>query len=119
MELDRIYALEEISEEDGMKVADLEIEFAEMDGYTAESSAGDLLLGVGIPLDKHDGPMSSLAPGLKLRVLLAQVLFGNPDILLLDEPTNNTCTRLLHLSDHYRYMIFLLNNDLSMKNLPI
>lgn len=88
-ERDRIYALEEISEEDGMKVADLEIEFAEMDGYTAESSAGDLLLGVGIPLDKHDGPMSSLAPGLKLRVLLAQVLFGNPDILLLDEPTNN------------------------------
>jgi len=88
-ERDRIYALEEISEEDGMKVADLEIEFAEMDGYTAESSAGDLLLGVGIPLDKHDGPMSSLTPGLKLRVLLAQVLFGNPDILLLDEPTNN------------------------------
>lgn len=88
-ERDRIYALEEISEKDGMKVADLEIEFAEMDGYSAESSAGDLLLGVGIPLDKHDGPMSSLAPGLKLRVLLAQVLFGNPDILLLDEPTNN------------------------------
>ena len=88
-ERDRIYSLPEMSEEEGMRVAELEIEFAEMDGYTAESRAGELLLGLEIPLEQHDGPMSAVAPGWKLRVLLAQVLFADPDILLLDEPTNN------------------------------
>ncbi len=88
-ERDRIYNLPEMSEEDGLKVADLETEFGEMDGYTAESRAGELLLGVGIPVEQHFGPMSEVAPGWKLRVLLAQALFANPDILLLDEPTNN------------------------------
>jgi len=88
-ERERIYALPNMSEEDGMKVGDLEMEFAEMDGYTAESRAGDLLLGVGIPLEQHEGLMSAIAPGWKLRVLLAQALFADPDILLLDEPTNN------------------------------
>src|SRR5690554_8204779 len=71
-ERDRIYSLPEMSEEDGMAVADLEVEFAEMDGYTAESRAGELLLGLDIPLEQHEGPMSSLAPGWKLRELLAQ-----------------------------------------------
>ena len=88
-ERDRIYSLPEMSEDEGMIVADLEIKFGEMDGYTAESRAGDLLLGVGIALEQHTGPMSAVAPGWKLRVLLAQALFANPDILLLDEPTNN------------------------------
>jgi ATPase subunit of ABC transporter with duplicated ATPase domains len=88
-ERDRIYSLTEMSEEDGMKVAELEIEFAELDGYSAEARAGELLLGLGIPESQHDGPMSEVAPGWKLRVLLAQALFGDPDILLLDEPTNN------------------------------
>ncbi|CCG86751.1 ABC-F family ATPase [Erwinia piriflorinigrans] len=88
-ERDRIYALPEMSEEDGYKVADLEVKYGEMDGYTAEARAGELLLGVGIPLEQHYGPMSEVAPGWKLRVLLAQALFSNPDILLLDEPTNN------------------------------
>ncbi|RUT17648.1 ABC-F family ATPase [Erwinia amylovora] len=88
-ERDRIYALPEMSEEDGYKVADLEVTYGEMDGYTAEARAGELLLGVGIPLEQHYGPMSEVAPGWKLRVLLAQALFSNPDILLLDEPTNN------------------------------
>jgi len=88
-ERDRIYSQAEMSEEDGMRVGDLEAEFAELDGYTAESRAGELLLGVGIPLEQHFGPMSAVAPGWKLRVLLAQALFANPDILLLDEPTNN------------------------------
>ena len=88
-ERDRIYALSEMSEEDGMKVAELEVAFAEMDGYTAESRAGELLLGVGIPIEQHYGLMSAVAPGWKLRVLLAQALFADPDILLLDEPTNN------------------------------
>jgi ATPase subunit of ABC transporter with duplicated ATPase domains len=60
-----------------------------MDGYTAEARAGELLLGVGIPVEQHYGPMSEIAPGFKLRVLLAQALFSDPEILLLDEPTNN------------------------------
>ncbi len=88
-ERDRIYALPEMSEEDGYRVADLEVAYGEMDGYSAESRAGELLLGVGIPVEQHYGPMSEVAPGWKLRVLLAQALFANPDILLLDEPTNN------------------------------
>jgi len=88
-ERDRIYGLAEMSEEDGYKVADLEVLYGEMDGYSAESRAGELLLGVGIPVEQHYGPMSEVAPGWKLRVLLAQALFSNPDILLLDEPTNN------------------------------
>ena len=86
-ERDRIYALPEMSEEDGYKVADLEVKYGEMDGYSAEARAGELLLGVGIPVEQHYGPMSEVAPGWKLRVLLAQALFADPDILLLDEPT--------------------------------
>lgn len=88
-ERDRIYASPEMSEEDGYRVADLEVAYGEMDGYSAESRAGELLLGVGIPVEQHYGPMSEVAPGWKLRVLLAQALFSNPEILLLDEPTNN------------------------------
>ncbi len=88
-ERDRIYSLPEMSEEEGMLVADLETQFAELDGYTAESRAGELLLGLDIPVDQHFGFMSEVAPGWKLRVLLAQVLFADPDIMLLDEPTNN------------------------------
>ena len=88
-ERDRIYSLVEMSAEDGMKVAGLEHEFAELDGYTAEARAGELLMGVGIPVEQHAGLMSAVAPGWKLRVLLAQALFADPEILLLDEPTNN------------------------------
>jgi len=86
---DRLYALPEMSEDEGMRVAELEIRFAELDGYSAESRAGELLLGLDIPLEQHNGPMSAVAPGWKLRVLLAQALFADPDIMLLDEPTNN------------------------------
>ena len=88
-ERDRLYALPEMTEDEGMKVAGLEIEFAEMDGYTAESRAGEFLSGAGIEESLHFGLMSDVAPGWKLRVLLAQALFASPDILLLDEPTNN------------------------------
>jgi len=88
-ERDRIYNLPEMSEEDGIKVAELEGQYAELDGYTAESRAGELLLGVGIPVEQHYGPMSEIAPGWKLRILLTQVLFAEPDIMLLDEPTNH------------------------------
>jgi ATPase subunit of ABC transporter with duplicated ATPase domains len=88
-ERDRIYALPEMTVAEGLQVADLEVEFGEMDGYTAEARAGELLLGLDIPLEQHYGLMSAVAPGWKLRVLLAQVLFADPDIMLLDEPTNN------------------------------
>jgi len=88
-ERDAIYANPEMTEEDGMRAAELESHFAEMDGYTAEARAGELLIGLGIPVEQHYGPMSEVAPGWKLRVLLAQVLFSDPDIMLLDEPTNN------------------------------
>ncbi len=88
-ERDAIYAKAEMSEADGMRAAELESEFAEMDGYSAEARAGELLAGVGITVEQHYGLMSEVAPGWKLRVLLAQALFSEPDVLLLDEPTNN------------------------------
>ncbi|TKI07437.1 ABC-F family ATPase [Martelella alba] len=88
-ERDSLYALADMNEQQGYRVADLEVLYGEMDGYTAEARAGELLLGVGIPLEQHQGLMSEVAPGWKLRVLLAQALFADPDILLLDEPTNN------------------------------
>ncbi|SFO15764.1 ABC-F family ATPase [Nitrosospira briensis] len=88
-ERDAIYANPDATEADYMHAAELEAHFAELDGYSAEARAGELLLGVGIPLSQHQGPMSAIAPGFKLRILLAQALFADPDILLLDEPTNN------------------------------
>lgn len=88
-EKDAIYMNPEATEDDYMRAAELETQFGEMGGYDAEARAGELLLGLDIPSDKHQGPMSEVAPGWKLRVLLAQVLFANPDIFLLDEPTNN------------------------------
>ncbi len=89
VEKDAIYMNPEATEDDYMRAAELEGVFAEYDGYTAEARAGELLLGVGIPIEQHTGLMSAVAPGWKLRVLLVQALFANPDILLLDEPTNN------------------------------
>ena len=88
-ERDAIYANPEATEDDYMRAAELEGKVGEYDGYTAEARAGELLLGVGIPTEQHNGPMSEVAPGWKLRVLLCQALFADPDILLLDEPTNN------------------------------
>jgi ATPase subunit of ABC transporter with duplicated ATPase domains len=86
---DAIYANPEATDDDYMKAAELEGKVAEYDGYSAEARAGELLLGLGIATDLHQGLMSAVAPGWKLRVLLAQALFSDPDILLLDEPTNN------------------------------
>ena len=88
-EKNRLYANPDATEDDYMKAAELEGVYAEYDGYTAEARAGELLAGVGIPNELHEGLMSGVAPGWKLRVLLAQALFSDPDILLLDEPTNN------------------------------
>ncbi len=89
LERDAIYANPDASEADFLRAADLEHKYSELGGYTAEARAGELLLGLGVPTAQHNGPMSAVAPGWKLRVLLAQALFGDPDILLLDEPTNN------------------------------
>jgi ATPase subunit of ABC transporter with duplicated ATPase domains len=88
-ERNQLYSLAQMTEEQGIRAAELEMEYAELDGYSAEAKAGQLLLGVDIPTNLHYEKMSDLAPGLKLRVLLTQVLFSNPDIMLLDEPTNN------------------------------
>jgi ATPase subunit of ABC transporter with duplicated ATPase domains len=88
-ERDRIYADPEASDEDYMKAAELEGVFAEYGGYDAEARAGSILTDAGIHESRHNGPMREVPPGLKLRVLLAQALFSNPDVLLLDEPTNN------------------------------
>nr|WP_255710719.1 ABC-F family ATPase [Mycetohabitans sp. B4] len=88
-ERDAIYANPEATDDDYMRAAELEAKFAEYGGYTAEARAGELLLGIGIAIEDHNGPMSNIAPGWKLRVLLAQALFSDPDVLLLDEPTNN------------------------------
>ena len=114
-ERERIYALPQMSEADGMKVADLEGEFAELDGYSAEARAGELLLGVDIPTELHEGLMSAVAPGLKLRVLLAQALFSTPDILLLDEPTNNldinTIRWLEGVLNNYQSTMVIISHD--------
>jgi ATPase subunit of ABC transporter with duplicated ATPase domains len=88
-ERDAIYADPQADEAAFMRAAECEAKYAEYGGYDSESRAAALLLGLGVPTAQHDGPMSAVAPGWKLRVLLAQALFGDPDILLLDEPTNN------------------------------
>ena len=114
-ERDAIYAQAEMSEDDGMKVAELELAFAELDGYSAEARAGELLLGVDIPIELHEGLMSAVAPGLKLRVLLAQALFSTPDVLLLDEPTNNldinTIRWLEDVLNEYQSTMVIISHD--------
>lgn len=86
---DALYAKPDFSEEDGLLASELEGEFAELNGWQAEAEAAELLMGLGIPKDLHDKKMSELDGNQKVRVLLAQALFGNPNILLLDEPTNH------------------------------
>lgn len=88
-EKDALYAKPDFSEEDGMRASELEAEFAEMDGWNAESDAAALLSGLGIPEANHYTSMKDLSGNQKVRVLLAQALFGNPDVLILDEPTND------------------------------
>lgn len=112
---DAIYANLEATDDDYMRAAELEAKFAEYDGYTAEARAGELLLGLEIPVEQHQLPMKEIAPGWKLRVLLAQALFSNPDVLLLDEPTNNldinTIRWLEGVLNGYQSTMIIISHD--------
>jgi ATPase subunit of ABC transporter with duplicated ATPase domains len=114
-ERDALYANPESTDEDYMRAAELEAVYAEFGGYEAESRAGELLLGAGIPTESHNGPMSEIAPGWKLRVLLAQALFSKPDVLLLDEPTNNldinTIAWLEGVLNQYESTMIIISHD--------
>lgn len=114
-EKDAIYAKPDFSEEDGIKAAELEAEFAEMDGWNAEAEASQLLQSLGIPESLHDAKMSELPESGKVKVLLAQALFGEPDILLLDEPTNgldvHTISWLEDFLADYQNIVIVVSHD--------
>lgn len=115
IEKDAIYMKEDFSEEDGIKAGHLEAEFGEMGGYTAESDAATLLNQLGVPDELHQQKMGDIAANMKVRVLLAQALFGNPDILLLDEPTNNldieTISWLENFLADYQNIVLVISHD--------
>ena len=115
LEKDAIYMKEDFSEEDGMRAGHLEAEFGEMGGYTAESDAATLLNELGVPDELHQNLMRDVAANMKVRVLLAQALFGNPDILLLDEPTNNldvsTISWLENFLADYQNIVLVVSHD--------
>ncbi|MEP6927191.1 MAG: ATP-binding cassette domain-containing protein [Ginsengibacter sp.] len=112
---DAIYLKEDFSEADGMKAGELEAEFGEMGGYTAESDAATFLNELGVPEELHQMVMKDIGANIKVRVLLAQALFGNPDILLLDEPTNNldveTISWLENFLADYENIVLVVSHD--------
>lgn len=114
-EKDAIYEKEDFSEEDGMKAGELEAEFGEMGGYTAESDAATLLNELGVSEELHQKLMKDIGANIKVRVMLAQALFGNPDILLLDEPTNNldveTIMWLENFLAEYENIVLVVSHD--------
>jgi ATPase subunit of ABC transporter with duplicated ATPase domains len=114
-ERESIYALADFTEEDGMKAAELEHEFGEMGGYTADSDAATLLSELGVNEEYHQSLMKDIPSNLKVRVLLAQSLFGNPDILLLDEPTNGldieTISWLENFLADYENIVLIVSHD--------
>lgn len=113
--MDAIYAKEDFSEEDGIKAGELGVEFEEMGGWNAESDAGSLLSSVGIKSDSHYTLMRDMSGTAKIRVLLAQALFGNPDVLILDEPTNHldveTITWLENFLADYENTVIVVSHD--------
>ncbi|HUZ58123.1 MAG TPA: ATP-binding cassette domain-containing protein [Hanamia sp.] len=115
LEKDAIYMKEDFNEEDGMRAGHLEAEFGEMGGYTAESDAATLLDELGVADDLHQSLMKDIAANIKVRILLAQALFGNPDILLLDEPTNNldvhTISWLENFLADYQNIVLVVSHD--------
>jgi len=114
-EKDAIYAKEDFNDADGIKASELEAEFAEMDGWNAESDAANMLSGLGITEDLHDKLMKDIGGNQKVRVLLAQAIFGNPDILILDEPTNdldiNTITWLEQFLIDFKNTVIVVSHD--------
>ncbi len=114
-EKELLLAKQNLSDDDGVRLGELEGEIAEEDGYTAESDAGELLAGLGIPESDHEKVMSEIPGGRKLRVLLAQALFGSPDALLLDEPTNNldidSIRWLERFLQSYRGVLIAISHD--------
>ena len=119
-EKEAIYAKEDFSDEDGIRASELEAEFADMDGWNAESDAATLLNGLGIPTEEHYTLMGDMPGPLKVKVLLAQALFGNPDILLLDEPTNyldvEHITWLKRYLEEYENAFILISHDIPFLN---
>ncbi|TGL55740.1 ATP-binding cassette domain-containing protein [Leptospira kemamanensis] len=114
-ERDAIYAKEDMTDEEGIRISEIEEQFADLGGYEAESVAGELLEGLGIPTTAHNRPLNFLTGGFKLRVLLAQVLFLKPDVLLLDEPTNHLDIKTIHwleeLLTNYEGVVIVISHD--------
>lgn len=114
-ERDAIYAKEEMTDADGIRISEIEDRFADLGGYEAESIAGELLEGLAIPTNTHSRPLNFLTGGFKLRVLLAQVLFLKPEVLLLDEPTNHLDIKTIHwleeLLTNYNGVVIVISHD--------
>ncbi|GBF50777.1 ABC transporter ATP-binding protein [Leptospira ryugenii] len=114
-ERDAIYAKEEMTDDDGIRISEIEERFADLGGYEAESVAGELLEGLAIPTNIHNKPLNYLTGGFKLRVLLAQVLFLKPDVLLLDEPTNHLDIKTIHWLEelllNYEGVVIVISHD--------